>query len=61
MSSIIQHHTLVENWVLISNYCRSQENVDLYIHSPIRLQGIARNQLSTGATLPFTLHSNGYL
>jgi hypothetical protein len=27
--------------------------VDLSIHSPIRLQGVVLNSLSTGATLPF--------
>jgi hypothetical protein len=26
-----------------SNYCRGQENVDLYIHSPIRLHGVVLN------------------
>jgi hypothetical protein len=30
-------------------------NVDLYIHSHIRLHGIALNQLSTGTTLPLHL------
>jgi hypothetical protein len=28
------------SWPLASNYCRGQENVDLYIHSPIRLHGV---------------------
>jgi hypothetical protein len=27
-------------WPLTSNYCRGQENVDIYIHSPIRLHVI---------------------
>jgi hypothetical protein len=31
-----------------------QENVDLYIHSHIRLHGVVLNSLSTGTTLPFT-------
>jgi hypothetical protein len=31
----------------------SRENVDLYIHSPIRLHGVVLNYLSTGTTLPF--------
>jgi hypothetical protein len=31
------------NWPLASNYCQGQENVDLYIHSPIRLRGIVLN------------------
>jgi hypothetical protein len=25
---------------LVSNYCQGQENVDLYIHTPIRLHGV---------------------
>jgi hypothetical protein len=29
--------------------------MDLYNHSPIRLQGVVLNWLSTGTTLPFTL------
>jgi hypothetical protein len=29
--------------------------VDLYIHSPIRLDGIMLNSLSTGTTLPLLL------
>jgi hypothetical protein len=28
------------SWSLISNKRQGQENVDLYIHSPIRLHGI---------------------
>jgi hypothetical protein len=28
-------------WPLTSNYCQGQENVDLYIHSPIHLHGVA--------------------
>jgi hypothetical protein len=28
------------SWPLTSNYCRDQESVDLYIHSPIRLPGV---------------------
>jgi hypothetical protein len=28
------------SWQLTSNKCRGQENVDLYIHSPIRLHGV---------------------
>jgi hypothetical protein len=31
------------SWPLISNYCRGQENMDLYIHSPIRLHLTALN------------------
>jgi hypothetical protein len=34
------------SWPLTSNYCRGQENVDLYILSPIRLHGIVLNQLT---------------
>jgi hypothetical protein len=30
-------------WPLSSNWCRSQEYVDLYIHSPIRLHGVVLN------------------
>jgi hypothetical protein len=29
------------------------KNVDLYIHSPIRLHGVVLNSLSTGTTLPY--------
>jgi hypothetical protein len=28
---------------LTSNYCRGQENVDLYIQSPVRLHGVVLN------------------
>jgi hypothetical protein len=42
------------SWLLTSNWCRGQENVDLYIHSPIRLHGVVLNLLSTGTTLPLT-------
>jgi hypothetical protein len=38
---------------LTSSQCRHQENVDLYIHSPILLHGIVLNSLSTGTTLSF--------
>jgi hypothetical protein len=31
------------SWPLTSNCCRGQENVDLYIHSPIRLHGVMLN------------------
>jgi hypothetical protein len=31
--------------------------VDLYIHSPIRIHGVALNQLSTGTTLPYLTSS----
>jgi hypothetical protein len=31
------------SWPLTSNQCRGQENVDLYIHSPIRLHGVVVN------------------
>jgi hypothetical protein len=31
------------SWPLTSNSCRGQENVDLYIHSPIRLHGVVLN------------------
>jgi hypothetical protein len=31
-------------------YCRGQEYVDLYMHSPIRVHGSVLNQLSTGTT-----------
>jgi hypothetical protein len=37
------------------NYCRYQEYMDLYIHSPIRLYGVVLNYLSTGKTLPYRL------
>jgi hypothetical protein len=32
--------------------------VDLYIHSPIRLNGVMLNQLSTGTTLPLPYSFN---
>jgi hypothetical protein len=38
-----------------TNLCPGQENVDLYIHSPIHLHGVVLNQLSTGTTLPYRL------
>jgi hypothetical protein len=38
-----------------SSKCQGQENVDLYIHSPIRLHGVVLNSLSTGTTLPLPL------
>jgi hypothetical protein len=31
------------SWRLTSNQCRDQENMDLYIHSLILLQGIVLN------------------
>jgi hypothetical protein len=31
------------SWPLTSNYCQGQENVDLYIHSPIWLHGVVLN------------------
>jgi hypothetical protein len=31
------------SWPLTWNYCRGQENMDLYIHSPIRLHGVVFN------------------
>jgi hypothetical protein len=31
----------------------SQENMDLYIHSPIRLNGVVLNSLNTGTPLPY--------
>jgi hypothetical protein len=31
------------SWPLTSNQCRGQENVDLFIHSPIRLHGVVLN------------------
>jgi hypothetical protein len=42
------------SWPLTSNYCWGQENVDLYIHFPIRLHGVVLNLLSTRKNLPFT-------
>jgi hypothetical protein len=41
------------SWPHTSNKCRGQGNVDLYIHSPIRLHGVVLNLLSTETTLPF--------
>jgi hypothetical protein len=31
------------SWPLTSNYCRGQEYMDLYIHSPMRLHGVVLN------------------
>jgi hypothetical protein len=42
------------SWSLTSSLCRSQENGDLYIQSPIRLHGVLLNYLSTGTTLPYS-------
>jgi hypothetical protein len=39
-----------------SSLCRIQENMYLYIHSPIRLHGLVLNQLSTGTILPVTFN-----
>jgi hypothetical protein len=33
---------------------RGKENMDLYIHSPIRLHGAVLSELCTGTYLPFT-------
>jgi hypothetical protein len=35
-----------------------KKNVDLYVHSPIRLYGVVLNRLSTGTTLPLPGLSN---
>jgi hypothetical protein len=43
------------SWPLTSDWCRGQENVKLYVHSPIRLHGIVLNKLSTDITLSFSL------
>jgi hypothetical protein len=40
------------SWTLTSNYCRGQENMDVYIHSPIRLHVVVLEWISTGTTLP---------
>jgi hypothetical protein len=40
------------SWPLTCIYCRGQECVDLYNHSPIPLHGVVFNQLSTGPTVP---------
>jgi hypothetical protein len=45
----------VWNWPLTSKECWGQENVGLYIHSPIHIHGVVLNYLSTGTTLPFYL------
>jgi hypothetical protein len=43
------------SWPLTSNQCWGQENVDIYIHFTMRLQGVVLNCLSTGTTLPLLL------
>jgi hypothetical protein len=48
------------SWPLTSNCCWGPENMDLYIHSPIRLLGVVLNYLSAGATLPFLHDMNTY-
>jgi hypothetical protein len=40
---------------LTSSQCRGQENVDLYIHSPICHHGVVLNLLSTGTILPYNV------
>jgi hypothetical protein len=35
------------SWLLTSNCCRGQENVDLYFYSPIRPHGVVLSYLST--------------
>jgi hypothetical protein len=47
-----------QSWQLTSNYCRGQENVDPYIHSPIRLHGVVCSYLSKGTTLPLLYSCN---
>jgi hypothetical protein len=39
---------------LTANLCQGQENVDVYVNSPIRLHGVVFSELSTRSTLPFT-------
>jgi hypothetical protein len=47
------------SWPLTSSKHRGQENVDLYIHSPILLHDVVLNSLSTRTNVPFfTLASN---
>jgi hypothetical protein len=46
------------SWQLTSNYCRGQENVNLYIHSPISLHGVVLNYSSQAqGQLYFYLYS----
>jgi hypothetical protein len=45
---------------LTFSYCWSPENVNVYIHSPIRLHGVELNKLSTGTDLPFTVNTWNY-
>jgi hypothetical protein len=42
------------SWPLTFSYCRGQENMDLYSHSPIHLYFVVLNSLSTRTTLLFT-------
>jgi hypothetical protein len=44
------------SWPLNSSYCWGIENVDLYIHSPVRLHDLVLNLLSTGTTLLFSIY-----
>jgi hypothetical protein len=46
------------SWPLTSNYCQGQENVDLYIHSPIHLHGVVLHLLSTWTTFMLLLFHN---
>jgi hypothetical protein len=42
---------------IFANWCRGKENVDIYIHSPIRLHGVVLSYLSTETTFYFYLES----
>jgi hypothetical protein len=42
------------SWPLTSNYFQDQEEVDLYTHHPININGVLLNKLGTGSTLTFT-------
>jgi hypothetical protein len=39
------------SWPLTSNWCRCQENVDLYIHFPIRLHGAVKFKVTLRLTV----------
>jgi hypothetical protein len=45
---------------LSSNYCRRQENMYLYIHSPVRLYGVVLNYLNTRRNLPLRFEYKPY-
>jgi hypothetical protein len=46
------------SWLLISNYCRGQENVDLYIHSYNNIWAYRNKYLNMDLGMSFIIPSN---